>query len=124
MTGLRVTYIASLVILGVLLVFTLLVPTTSEDKFSQVGRVQLRQIGDGWTVEFDIINREGKDTDYPITVSIDGKLYTETVSVIDGRTVTYTYHVSPHMLGGGDVSFTVYKEGEPEPIEQVTYYLR
>lgn len=123
MTRLRIIYIASLVILGVLLVFTFR-PMTSGEKFSEVGRVQLLEIEDGWIVEFDIINREGKDTDYTINVSIDGKLYTERVWIVDGGVFTYIYHIFRHKLKGGDASFTVYKEGEPDPIEQVTYYLK
>lgn len=123
MTRLRIIYIVSLVILGVLLVFTFR-PMTSWEKFSQVGRVELLETEDGWIVEFDIINREGKDTDYPINISIDGELYTERVSIVDGGMFTYVYHIYRHKLKGGDVSFTIYKEGEPDPIEQVTYYLK
>ena len=123
MTRLRIIYIASLIILGVLLVFTMPLMTSGE-KFSEVQRVQLLEAEDRWIVQFDIINKEGKDTNYTINVSIDGKLYTDKVLITDGGAFSYIYDIYADELTEGEVTFAVYKEGESEPIERITYYLK
>ena len=126
MSKLRIFYISSLVILGVLLVFTVLRPMTSGEKYSLVSRESTIQTEDQWIIEFDIVNHEGEDQNYTINVSVDGKPSTITVSIPDGKAFTYIKHVYPHMFSSekGQVNLTVYKEGEATPFEQATYYIR
>jgi len=124
MLKLRLIYIASLVILGVLVVFTVFRPLASGEEYSEVQRAQLLEREDQWIIQFDIFNREGEDINYTIEVLSDGKLYTESVLIRDGRTFTYIHHFYPERLTSNEVSFAVYKEGEATPIEQTTYFLR
>ena len=123
MSKYRVVYIVSLLLLGVLIVFTVFRPMATGEKYSEVGREHLLQTEDEYIVEFDIMNHEGKDANYLITALIDGKEYNHPISIKDGRKFTYIYHIYPDQLTGGDVSFTIYKEGEDSPFEQITYYL-
>ena len=124
MPKLRIIYIVSLVILGVLVAFTVFRPMATGEEYSEVQRAQLLQREDQWIIEFDILNREGKDTSYTIRVLADGKQYTESVLVRDGGAFTYIHHFYPERLTKREVSFAVYKEGESTPIEQATYFLK
>jgi len=124
MPKLRIIYIVSLVILGVLVAFTVFRPMATGEEYSEVQRAQLLEREDQWIIEFDIINREGKDMSYTIRVLADGKQYTESVLVRDGGMFTYIHHFYPERLTKKEVSFAVYREGESTPIEQATYYLK
>ena len=124
MPKLRIIYIASLVILGVLVVFTVFRPMATGEEYSEVQGTQLLEREDQWIIEFDIINREGKDTSYTIKVVSDGKSYAESVLIRDGGIFTYIHHFYPDRLTRKEVSFAVYKEGESTPIEQATYFLK
>jgi len=123
MSKMRIIYIASLVFLGVLIVFTVFRPLAQGEQYSEVQRAQLLEREDEWIVEFDIINREGKTTGYTIRVLADGELYTEDVLIRDGGLFTYIHHFDPEKLNNGEVSFAVYKEGGATPIEELTYFL-
>jgi len=127
MSKLRIVYIISLVILAVLLVRVSFWPMTGgEQKHSEVSRESLLETENGWILQFDIVNHEGEDRNYTINVSVDGKPSTRTVSIRDEGVFTYIRHISSDMLGGerGQVSITVYKEGEDTPFEQGTWYLK
>jgi len=124
MPKLRIIYIVSLVILGVLVAFTVFRPMATGEEYSEVQRAQLLEREDQWIIEFDIINREGKDMSYTIKVVSDGKSYTESILVRDGGMFTYIHHFYPERLTKKEVSFAVYREGESTPIEQATYYLK
>lgn len=124
MPKLRTIYIVSLVILGVLVAFTVFRPMATGEEYSEVQRAQLLEREDQRIIEFDIINREGKDMSYTIKVVSDGKQYTESVLVRDGGMFTYIHHFYPERLTKKEVSFAVYREGESPPIEQATYYLK
>ncbi len=124
MLKLRIIYIVSLIILGVLIAFTVLRPMSTGEEYSAVQQAQLLEREDQWIIEFNIINREGKDTSYTIKVLTDGQQYTESVLIRNGRMFTYIHHFYPERLTSNEVSFAVYKEGESTPIEQATYFLR
>ena len=125
MPRLRIALIVSLVILGVLLVFTVFRPMTSGEKYSEVSRESTIQTEDEWIIQFDLINSEGKDTNYIINWSSGGESYTEKALVGDGRIYRHIYHVYPEMVREtGKVNLTIYKEGEATPFEQATYYIR
>lgn len=124
MSKLRIVYILSLVILGVLLVFTVFRPMATGGKYSQVSRESVIQGETEWIIQFDIINREGEDTSYIINWSTGAQTYSERVSIKDGGTFTYMHHVYPETVKEGKVTLTIYKEGEDTPFEQGTYYLK
>lgn len=124
MSKLRILYIISLLILGVLVGFTIFRPMATGEKYSEVQREHLLQTEGGWIIQFDIINREGKDESYTTNMSVDGKQSTITVSIRDGGQYTYVRQIRSEMLSEGVVSYTIYKQGEEAPLEQATYYLK
>ena len=124
MSKLRIIYIASLIILGVLIAVTVFQPMAVGGEYSEVQREQLLQTEDEWIIRFDIINHEGIDQEYTITVVIDGKPYSQKVLVRDDKMFTYIRHIRCDRITEGIVSFTICKEGEETPFEQTTYYLK
>lgn len=120
----RLIYLATLVVLGLLVVFTVFRPMVMGKEYSEVQRVQLLEREDQWILQFDIINREGRETGYNINVFADGERYAESVLIRDGGVFTYVHHIYPERLIGDEVTFAVYREGESAPIEQGTYVLK
>ena len=74
-------------------------------------------------VQLDITNHEGKETSYTIQALIDGEKNVHPISIADGKKFTYMYHVYTDQLIERDVTFTVYKEGQDSPFEQITYHI-
>lgn len=121
---LRIIYIVALVILAVLIGFAVLRPLATGGKYSEVQKEQLLRTEDEWIIQFDIINRDGRDQNYTINVQIDGELSGGDVLIRDGSKFSYIHHIRRDMLTNGEVSFTIYKEGEAVPFEEVTYQLK
>lgn len=126
MSKLRILYIVLLVVMGTLLVFTLVKPMATGKKYSEVQRESLLRSDNGWVIQFDIINREGKEQSYTLQFSIDNdKPYREEVILQNGMSFTFIRRVPPNELVGktGNATFSVYKKGEDVPIEKITYHL-
>ena len=124
MSKFRVFYIISLVILVGLLVFTVFRPLAAGGEYTEVQLGGLLQAEDEWVVQFDIINHEGEDKKYTINVLIDGEIDSRNCTIQDRSTSTYIYHMYPEKINDKRVTFTIYKQGEETPFEQMTYYLR
>jgi len=88
---LRIFYILSLVLLGVLIAFAVFRPMATGDGYSEVSREHLLQEGSMYVVEFDILNHEGKDQRYTINVVIDEYRYSEDILIPDSRAYTYAH---------------------------------
>jgi len=124
MSKARIIYIASLIVLGVLIVFTVFKPMTVGEGYSEVQREQLLETGDQYIIQFDIINHEGKAQNYTITVVVDGKPYSQEILICDDRKFSYIQHVYHDRITEGIVCFTICKDGEETPFEKATYYLK
>ncbi len=124
MSRLRILYILSLVMLGILLVFTVFRPMATGGEYTEVQLGGLLQAEDEWVIQFNIINHEESDQKYTITVVVDGKPYREDVLIQDGRKFTYMHHIRRDTETEKIANLVIYKEGEETPLEQVTYYLR
>ncbi|MFC2013069.1 hypothetical protein ACFLUE_02140 [Chloroflexota bacterium] len=123
MSKLKITYIITLLILGILVVFTIFRPMASEDTFTEVTKESIIQLEDEWVIQMDIINREGKTSNYIINWSSGEQTITDRLVIKDKYTFTYIYHVLPEAVVDGQVRLEIYKEGEATPFEQVTYYV-
>ena len=123
MSKLRIIYILSIVALGVLVVFTVFKPMTSEEKFSEVTRESVIKQEDKWIIEISLINREGKIANYIINWTTGDNTYSERVAIKDGRVFTYIHYVYPDAVIDGEVKLEIYKEGETIPFEETTYYV-
>ena len=124
MTKLKILFIVSLGILGVLLALTLFRPLGGDGKTSEVVRESLLRTENEWIAEFDIINPQESEQLYTITVTMDGMQYNEDALIQPGKTFTYIHHIYPDRLTEGCVTITICREGESTPVEQVTYYLK
>ena len=91
MSKLSIIHIASLVFLGVLLVFTVFRLIATGGKYSEISRGQLLQTDEEYIIQFDIMNREGEDKKYTIKVAIDDYRYSEDVLIPDGRIFSYIH---------------------------------
>ena len=115
MLRLRITFIASLVILIVLLVITVFGPMVQGEKYSEVVRESVIKGTDRWTIEFNIVNREGKDMVYTIVWSSGEESKTQKMLVRDGRIYNHIHFVYPHTVKDGEVNLEIYREGETTP---------
>ena len=123
MSKLKIIYAVSLLILGLLLVFTVFRPMVSGEKYSEVNRESIIQQEDKWIIQVDILNREGKVTDYIINWSTGDDTRSQRVGIKDGRMFTYIHYVYPATVKEGQVKLEIYKEGEATPLEEATYYI-
>ncbi len=101
-------------ILALLIVFTVFRPMAVGGKYSEVARESLLETKDEWIIQFDIVNREDKDTKYNIKVLVGGRQYNEEFLVQDGGVYAYIHHI-PRSLAG-QVNIAIYKEGEDTPL--------
>jgi len=124
MSRFKIIYILSLVILGLLIAFAVFRPMTVGEEYSEVQRAQLLEREDQWIIELDLINHEGRDQNYTVTMVVDGEQYNTSVLIPSGRMFTYIHHIYSDSVTEGDVRFAIYKEGEATPFEESTYYLK
>jgi len=124
MSKLIIIYIASLIILGLLIAVTVFKPMATGEEYSEVQRAQLLEREDRWIIELHIFNPEAQDTDYTINVLVDEELCTESIQLKPGGLFKYNHHISRDNLDQAiKVLVAVHKDGEATPFEQTTYYL-
>ncbi len=124
MKKLKILYILSMVVLGLLVALAVFRPLVSGGQYTEVQKQSLMRREDDWLIEFDVVNHEGKDVTYNIAVVVDGQLSTSTVLVRNEKAFTYIKGVTPAMVTAGNVSITVSKQGDSAPIEATTYHLK
>lgn len=125
MLRLRVLFVISLVILGVLLAQVFLRPMTgSEEKYSEASRASLLQTKNGWILQFDIVNHESEESRYTIDVIVDGNAYQDSCLINPGGLYTYIHQISRDRITEGKVNIDIRKDNEDVPFEQGTYYLK
>jgi hypothetical protein len=124
MSRLKIAYILSLAVMGVLITFTVFRPLAMGGEYSGVQRAQLLEREDQWIIEFHILSHEAEDTSYNINVLVDEELCVESIRLRPGELFKYIHHISRDKPEGKDVSVAIYKEGEATPFEEMTYYLR
>ncbi len=127
MSKLRIGYILTLVLLGVLLVFTVFRPMATGGEYGEAKRKSLLRTENGWVIQYDLINRGSKEQNYTIYVSVnDNKPYEEDFRLAGGKIFTFIRRVSSSELNGegGEVKVTIYKEGMTAPFEEAAYYLK
>lgn len=123
MSRLRILYLFSLVILGILAVAAVFRPLVTGREYSTVARESVLQDENQWIIQFDIVNLEQEDMNYSIVWLSGGQTYTESVRVGKGRIYSHIRHIYPETVRDNKVEMTIYREGESTPFEQVTYHL-
>jgi hypothetical protein len=120
----KILYILSLIILGVLIVFTVFRPMAMEGGYSEVQRTHLLERENQWIIELHILSHEEKATSYNINVFVDGELHTDSIRLKPGELFKYIHHVYRDKPEGKDVSVAIYRQAEAVPFEEMTYHLR
>jgi hypothetical protein len=72
---------------------------------------------------YDITNREGRDTNYKICTFFDDTTNCFWQPIEDGKSFTYKRYFQTDENEQKRLTITVYKEDDPEPIENTTYYV-
>lgn len=122
---LKIVFIVSLVLLGVLLAFTVFQPITSGGEFSTVASESIIKRENEWVIVINIINKADESTVYSIAWSTGGTIYnSKDVLIKSGRTFTDMHHVYPETATDGKIDLTICKGDDPTPIEQSTYYVK
>jgi uncharacterized membrane protein len=119
---LRLIFILSLIVLAGLFVSIVYFLPSRED-YTETKRVHIIEAENEWILQCDIINREDRDIEYTIVVTVDDIVYTDGTVVKPGKSYTYIHHIYPQQVQEGEVSFALYQEGKSEPIEQATFHL-
>ena len=123
MSKLRIFYIASLLILGALLV-GIFYPMGKNEELSELTKSSFMYTDNEYLVEFDITNHKDMAVEYIINALIDGETDSRSFTIQEGRTATYVYHLYPDRIREKEITFTIYKEGEVTPCDQVTYHIK
>jgi len=72
---------------------------------------------------YDITNREGRETNYKICTDFEGATTCFWQPIENGKIFTYARYFLEDESKKRKLVITVYKEDDPEPIENVTYYV-
>ena len=120
---LRIVFVISLVILGLLAGFAAFHPFATGKQYSSIARESVLQTDDQWIIQFDIINQEDQDLNYNLFLSKSGNITTENVLVGKGRVYSHIRHIYLNTLKDTTVNLTVYKGGETSSFERVVYHL-
>jgi hypothetical protein len=73
--------------------------------------------------EYEILNREGQDTNYKICVFFGNTQRCFWQPIKHGRSYTYKRYFYPSGADPSRLTITVYKENNTEPIENATYFI-
>ena len=122
LSRLRIMFIISLLVLVGLFISVIyfIPPGTS---LTETQRLQIIKAENEWILQCDITNSLDTETEYSITVTVDGAVSRDSAVIQPGDTYTYIHHIYPQQLTEGKVVFALYQEGINEPVEQATYYL-
>ncbi|MCL6477735.1 MAG: hypothetical protein K6T65_04900 [Peptococcaceae bacterium] len=121
----RLVYILSLVVLGVLLILSFLQPMATGKEYSTVQKEQLVKTEDGWFIQFEIFNNREEGFVYTVREVVDnGEAVEDSVLIPGGGRYFFNDHIFAEDAAGGKVTFTIYRQGETTPAEQMTYYLK
>ncbi|MEE8401244.1 MAG: hypothetical protein V3R86_03735 [Candidatus Hydrothermarchaeaceae archaeon] len=125
MKKLRFIYISTIVIvisLAAYMFYSVLLQTSSSSDFATITSQNLIRGENLSIVQLVITNKEGHTVDYFICTSRDGyKIQCFMKPIKNEKTFTNRYYLYPKKTKEREFSILVYKDGETEPIENVTY---
>ncbi len=73
--------------------------------------------------DYEITNREGVDTNYKICTMFDDTTKCFHQPIENGKSFTYKHYFYPEGDEKKRLVITVYREDDPEPIENSTYFI-
>jgi hypothetical protein len=122
---LKVIYILSLAVLGVLLILTFFQPRATGKEYSTVQKEQVIKTKNGWDIQFELVNVQEENNTYEINEMLDtGVSYRGSVTIPGGGAYVFTHHIYSDDVVEGKVNYLIYKNNELEPVEKLTYFLK
>ena len=127
MNKLRLIYVALVITVLILIAITLFSgiyqslvrPNESATLTTQA----LVDVGSYKVFDYEITNREGRDTNYKICTLYDDSTACFWQPIEDGKSFSYKHYFYPEGDEKKKLTITVYKEDDHEPIENATYYV-
>ncbi len=127
MTKLRLAYVGSLLAAGALALVAALPALFSAspavEVLEPVQSIQLLERDDRWIIQVDFVNPEAEGAEFTARLDLDGGPVVTEFSVPARGKYTLVHHIYPADVGEGVARLSIYRQGEPQPLEQVTYHL-
>lgn len=122
---LKVIYILSLAVLGILLILTFFQPRATGREYSTVQKEQVIKTKIGWEIQFELVNVQEENNTYEINEMLDtGVSYRGSATIPGGGAYVFTHHIYSDDVVEGKVNYLIYKNNELEPVEKLTYFLK
>ena len=114
------TVLALIALIGVTGIYQSLVRPNESATFTTQA---LADVGSYTVFDYEITNREGRDTNYKICTDLDGTITCFYQPIENGKSFIYKRYIYPEGDKKKKLIITVYKEDETEPIENATYFV-
>ena len=92
MSRLKIIYIASLILLGLMVSLTVFKPLVKGAHYNDVQQESLIKNDQEWVLQFSLINNDTGAETYQVNVDKDGQLYQDEVTVAGQGEYTYIQH--------------------------------
>ena len=124
MPRLKLIYIASLILLGLVAALTIFKPLATGTHYTELQRESLLKNDREWVLQFDLINRDDSATTYLIKVDRDGRVYNDQVTLAAQREYTYIQHLPRREGADRNLDVAIYSQGRGQPVETLHYNLQ
>ncbi|MTI83722.1 MAG: hypothetical protein FH756_07415 [Firmicutes bacterium] len=112
-------YILSMVVLASLLMAMVYYVPQAEKNYTEIRKAELIKTGNGWVLQFNMLNDEERKKGYTVVITSDGREVDRHDLVVHGG-CKYKYSFIPRKDAGG-VSFSVYNRADSKLIASDTY---
>ncbi len=117
-------YIASLVMLGLMVSLTVFKPLEKGAHYNDVQRESLIESDQEWVLQFSLFNNDTGVETYWINVDKDGQFYQDEVAVAGQGEYTYILHFQRQKGKDRTLDAAIYSKGSSQPIERLHYNLQ
>jgi len=124
-TFLRIVYIFSLFVLGVLIVYTFFRPLAASQEYSAIQKEHLIKTQDGWVMQFHLINQSNEAVMYILKVILNNDhSFEESVFIEAKKDFSYERTIRADMVQEKRIRIVVFKEEETSPLDEAVLYLK
>ncbi len=124
MSRLKIIYIASLIVLGLMVSLTVFKPLEKGAHYNDVQRESLIESDQEWVLQFSLFNNDTGVETYRINVDKDGQFYQDEVAVAGQGEYTYIQHFQRQKGKDRTLDAAIYSKGSSQPIERLHYNLQ
>jgi hypothetical protein len=116
---LKIIYIASLILLGLMVLSTVFKPLAKGAHYNDVQRESLIKNEQELVLQFSLINSDAGAVTYQIDVDKDGQLYRDEEAVAGQGEYTYIQHFQRQKGKDRNLDVAVYSKGNIQPDERL-----